>query len=106
MYHASIPVFMHMLGNLSNIMRNAKIHAETHKIDPTVFINFRLAPNIYPLSRQVQIATDVLKGAAANLSGVDIHSFEDNLSTFVKLQARIAKTIAFLKSKSLLARKK
>jgi len=100
MYQASIPVFVRMLGNLSSILDKAAVHAEEKKIDPSVFINARLAPDMYPLSRQVQIATDMAKGCAARLAGIEVPSYEDNESTFAELQARIAKTVAFLQSVS------
>lgn len=98
MYQASIPVFIRGLNNLSTILSKAEAHAGARKIDPSVFINARLAPDMYPLSRQVQIATDGVKGCAARLAGIEIPSYEDNETTFAELQARIAKTIGFLKS--------
>lgn len=100
MYQASIPVFVRMLGNLSSILDKAGAHAETKNIDQAVFINARLAPDMYALSRQVQIATDMVKGCAARLAGVEVPSYEDNEITFADLQARIAKTVAFLQSVS------
>ena len=100
MYQASIPVFVRMLGNLSAILDKAAAHAEAKKIDPSVFINARLAPDMFPLSRQVQIATDMAKGCAARLAGIEVPSYEDNESTFAELHARIAKTIAFIESVS------
>jgi hypothetical protein len=100
MYQASVPGFIRGLNNLSAILTQAEAHAGTRKIDPSVFINARLAPDMYPLSRQVQIATDGAKGCAARLAGIDIPSYEDNETTFAELQARIAKTITFLKSVS------
>ncbi len=100
MYQASIPAFVRMLGNLSAILDKAAAHAEAKKIDPAVFINARLAPDMFPLSRQVQIATDMVKGCAARLAGIEVPSYEDNESTFAELQARIAKTKEFLQSVS------
>lgn len=100
MYQASIPVFVHMLGNLSAILDKASAHAEAKKIDPSIYINARLAPDMYPLSRQIQIATDMAKGCAARLAGIDVPSYEDNETTFPDLQARIAKTVAFVQSVS------
>lgn len=100
MYQASIPVFVHMLGNLSAILDKASAHAEAKKIDPSIYINARLAPDMYPLSRQIQIATDMAKGCAARLAGIDVASYEDNETTFPDLQARIAKTVAFVQSVS------
>jgi hypothetical protein len=96
MYQASIPVFVKQLGNLSAILKKAEEHATARKIEPEVFINARLAPDMFPLSRQVQIATDGAKGGAARLAGVEVPSYPDTEKTFAELQARIAKTIEFL----------
>jgi len=98
MYQASIPVFIRGLNNLSVILDKALAYAENKKIDPSVLLNARLAPDMFALTRQVQIATDGAKGCAARLAGIEIPSFEDNESTFTEVQARIAKTIAFLQT--------
>ncbi len=98
MYQASIPAFVRMLGNLSAILNKAVDHAEAKTIDPAVFINARLAPDMYPLSRQIQIATDMVKGCAARLAGIEVPTYEDTETTFAELQARIAKTMTFLQS--------
>ncbi|ASF47509.1 DUF1993 domain-containing protein [Methylovulum psychrotolerans] len=98
MYQASVSVFIRMLDNLSVILDKAASHAEAKKIDPSIFITARLAPDMYPLSRQIQIATDMAKGCAARLAGLDVPSYEDNETTFLELQTRIAKTVAFLHS--------
>ncbi|MEY3808459.1 MAG: hypothetical protein RI893_1435 [Pseudomonadota bacterium] len=100
MYQASIPSFLRMLENLSAILDKAAAHAEAKKIDPAIFINARLAPNMFPLSRQVQIATDLVKGCAARLAGIEVPCYEDNEITFPELQARITKTMVFLQSVS------
>lgn len=100
MYQASIPAFVRMLGNLSAILDKAAAHAEGKKIDPSIFINARLAPDMFPLSRQVQIATDMVKGCAARLAGIEVPRYEDTETTFAELQARIAKTKEFLQSVS------
>jgi uncharacterized protein len=100
MYQASIPVFVRMLDNLSSILDKGAAFAEAKKIDPSVLITARLAPDMFPLSRQVQIATDMVKGCAARLAGLEVPSYEDNETTFVELQARIAKTVTFLQSVS------
>jgi hypothetical protein len=97
MYDASIPAFIRILGNLSAILDKAAAYAEAKKIDPSVLVNARLAPDMFPLSRQVQIATDGVKGCAARLAGVDVPSYPDTESTFPELKARIAKTADFLK---------
>lgn len=100
MYQASIPSFLRMLSNLSTILDKAVAHAEAKKIDPSIFVNARLAPDMFPLSRQIQIATDMVKGCAARLAGIDVPSYEDNETTFAELQARITKTKEFLQSVS------
>jgi len=100
MYQASIPSFLRMLANLSAILDKAAAHAEAKKIDPSIFVNARLTPNMFPLSRQVQIATDMVKGCAARLAGIEVPSYEDNESSFSELQARIEKTRVFLESVS------
>lgn len=98
MYQASIPLFVRMLENMSEILDKAAAHAEAKKIDQSIFVNARLAPDMYPLSRQIQIATDMVKGCGARLAGIEVPSYEDNETTFGELQARIAKTTAFLRS--------
>lgn len=100
MYQASIPVFIRMLGNLSAILEKAAAYAETKKIQPAVLINARLAPDMRPLSFQIQIASDMAKGCAARLAGIDVPSFPDTETTFPELQTRIAKTLTFLQSVS------
>ncbi|MGR8941685.1 MAG: DUF1993 domain-containing protein [Gammaproteobacteria bacterium] len=100
MYQASVPVFVRMLDNLSNILEQAVQHTEEKKIDPAVLINARLAPDMYPLARQVQIATDMAKGCAARLAGLEVPVYDDDETTFPELLARIAKTIAFVQSVS------
>ena len=97
-YQVSIPVFIHGLNNLSGILTKALSFAESKKIEPSILVNARLAPDMFPLSRQIQIATDVVKGGAARLAGIEIPSYEDTETTFEELQARIAKTITFLES--------
>ena len=96
MYDTLVPTANRMLGNLSNFLDKAEAFAAAKKIDATVLLNARLAPDMLPLTRQVQIATDMSKGAAARLSGTEIPKYEDNETTFAELKARIAKTLAFV----------
>lgn len=96
MYEASIPVYKHFLSNLAAVLTKAANHADAKKIDHSVLLNARLFPDMYPLVKQVQIASDQAKGAAARLAGVEIPKFEDNESSFAELHERIAKTMAFL----------
>src|ERR1051325_2968824 len=98
MYQASVPVYIRMLTNLSAILEKAAAHAEAKKIDPTVLINARLYPDMFQLSRQVQIASDNAKGPVPRLAGVEPPKYEDNEKTFAELQHRIKKTIDHLKT--------
>jgi hypothetical protein len=98
MYQASVPVFLRQLTNLKAVLEKGAADAEARKIDPSVFINARLAPDMHALPRQVQIMTDTAKGAGARLAGVDVPSYEDTETSFPELQARLDKTIDFLKS--------
>ncbi len=98
MYQASIPPVLRTLTNLRAILQRAAAHAEARKIDPPVLINARLYPDMFPLSRQIQIATDNAKGAVSRLAGMEPPKFEDNESTFPELVARIDKTIALLET--------
>ena len=98
MYQASVPRFVNILGNLSNILDKAQAHVEAKKIDPSVLTQYRLFPDMLPMTVQVQIACDAAKGVVARLAGMDIPAFEDNEKTLGDLKARIAKTVAFIQS--------
>ena len=98
MYDACIPALIRTLNNLSAILKKGEEYADAKKIEPSVLLNARLFPDMYPLTRQVQIATDMSKGAVARLAGLEIPKFEDDETTFAQLQARIAKTVAFIDS--------
>lgn len=98
MYQASVPVLIRNLNNLSAILKKGEAYATAKKIEPSVFMNARLAPDMFALPRQIQIATDVSKGGAARLAGVEIPSYADDEASFAELQARISKTITFLQS--------
>ncbi|SDO44392.1 hypothetical protein SAMN05216303_1011427 [Rhodoferax sp. OV413] len=98
LYQASIPLFTQILGGLSAVLRKAEAHATDKKIDPNALLQARLFPDMFPLTRQVQIAADFAKGAAARLAGVDVPAYEDSEVSFADLQARIAKTLAFIHS--------
>lgn len=98
MYQASVPRFANTLRNLSAILDKAQAHAEAKKIEPAVFTQSRLAPDMFALSRQVQIACDSAKGAVARLAGAEIPKHEDTEQTFAELKARIVKTVEFIES--------
>ncbi|MBS7663391.1 DUF1993 domain-containing protein [Pseudomonas lalucatii] len=100
MYHASIPVFVRQLNNLSTILGLAASDAEARKIEPSVLLNARLAPDMFPLVRQVQIACDSAKAGVALLAGVEAPSHADDETSFAELQARIGKTLEFLQAVS------
>ena len=97
LYQVTVPVFVKTLSNLKTVLEKAKAHALDRKIEETVFVNARLYPDMLPLSRQVQIATDIARGAAARLAGVEPPSWEDKEQTFDDLVARIARTIDYMK---------
>ncbi len=98
MYRATVPTFLMMLTNLSAILKKAAVHAGARKIDPAVLVNARLYPDMFALPRQVQIAADFAKGAAGRLAGAELPAYEDKEASFADLQARVAKTIDFIKS--------
>ena len=96
MYQASVPVFIRTLNNLVGILEKGAKYAETKKIDPNVLLNSRLFPDMFPLSRQVQIASDIAKRGVAQLAGMEAPKFEDTETTFPELIDRIQKTISYL----------
>ncbi len=98
MYSASVPVFKQILTSLSAILDKAEAHAEAKKIDPSALLQARLFPDMFALTRQVQVAADFAKGASARLAGVAVPSYEDNEQSFAELRARLAKTIDFIGS--------
>jgi len=98
MYEASIPVLVHGLKSLEAVLGKAAAHAEAKKIDPAVLLASRLYPDMFPLSRQVQIAADMAKAGASRLAGLTPPSFEDNEKSFEELQERLRKTVAHLET--------
>ena len=98
MYQASAPRFAAMLRNLSALLDKAEAHCAAKKIDPAALTTFRLYPDMFPLTRQVQIACDTAKGAVARLAGAEIPKHEDTEQTFGDLKARIARTVDFIES--------
>lgn len=98
MYQASVPVFQQILTSLDAILAKAHSHAESKKLDPQALLQARLYPDMFTLTRQVQIACDFAKGASARLAGQEVPAFEDNESSFEQLRARISKTLEFIAS--------
>jgi len=95
---ASLPVFEICLNALSGVLDKAEAHAAAKKIDPSILLNSRLAPDMFALVRQVQVTTDQAKNGTARLAGAEPPRYEDNETTIEQLKARIAKTVAYLKT--------
>jgi len=98
MHQASVTAFAKSLSNLKAILEKAKAHALEHKIEESVYTTARLYPDMLPLTRQVQIATDIARGGAARLAGVEPPVYEDNEKTFDDLTARIQRTVDYMSS--------
>jgi len=98
MYKASVPRFVNILGNLSNILDKAQAYADAKKLKDDALTSFRLFPDMLPMTAQVQIACDTAKGVVARLAGIPIPAYEDNEKTLAELKARVAKTIAFIQT--------
>lgn len=96
MYGASVPVFTRMLTNLLNVLDKAEAYAASRQIDLSVFVNDRLAPDMLPFKKQIQIATDHAKGAASRLAGRPVPSWADDEETFEDLKARVRKALDLL----------
>jgi hypothetical protein len=98
LYQASIPVFTQMLKSMQVILQKAEQHALAKNIDSQVFLQGRIAPDMFPLIRQVQIAADFAKGVSARLAEVNMPTFEDSEVSFADLNERINKTLAFIET--------
>ena len=96
LYQASVPVIQKSLTALKGVLAKGAAHAEVKKIDESVFLSSRLSPDMFPLTRQVQIAADFGKGPVARLAGVEVPKYDDTEATFAELAARIDKTLAFV----------
>lgn len=98
MYQAAVPAIIRAMNNLVAILEKAAAHAEAKKIDPAVLMESRLFPDMFPLSKQVQLVSDIAKAGTARLAGAEPPSFEDNEKTFPELIERLRKTIAYLET--------
>ena len=98
MYQASVPPFVQILTALSGVLDKGQAYATAKKFDPAILLAARLSPNMFPLSRQVQIACDFAKGASARLAGAEVPSWPDQEKTFAELQERIRKTTDFVQT--------
>lgn len=97
MFTASVPVFQKFLGNLDHLLDKAAADAAARKYDPAVLLQSRLAPDMWPLIRQIQVACDFAKGTPARLAGVEAPKFEDTETTIEQARARVQKTLDYLK---------
>lgn len=98
MYKASAPVLLRMLGNLDQFLAKAEENAKLRGFDANLLVTQRLAPDMRPLSAQIQLASDSAKGAMARLSGGTPPAMPDTEATIAELRARIAKTIDYVRS--------
>ncbi len=96
LHAVSVPVYVRMLTNLSAILDKATAFAEAKKVEPKVLLDMRLAPDMFPLTRQVQIACDFAKGSVARLAGQEPPKWDDNEASIADLKARIARTIEYV----------
>lgn len=98
MYHATVPLTISTLHNLTDVLKKGHAHAHSKGVEDAVLLQTRLVPDMFPLVKQVQIATDLAESGAARLAGVEPLKLEDNETTFVELYARIEKVVDYLKS--------
>lgn len=98
MYQVAVPPMMHSLNNLVAILEKAIAHTEAKKIDPSVLLNSRLYPDMFPLARQVQVTSDFARKGAARLAGLEPPVLEDNETTFAELIDRLKQSIAYLQT--------
>jgi uncharacterized protein len=97
-HDASVPVLASALTNLAGVIEKGRLYAESEKIEPAVLLGMRLYPNMFALTRQVQVVSDTSKGCMARLAGVEAPKYEDTESSFAELKQRVDKTLAFVKS--------
>ncbi len=93
MYSASVPVFERMLGSMLAWLDKAEAHAKARNFDPDNYLSLRLAPDMLPLAKQIQIASDAAKGCISRLSGAEVPKWDDNEKTLADLRQRIQRTI-------------
>jgi len=98
MYQASVPVFIHALTNLAAILQKAAAHCEANKIDPAALLNYRLYPDMFAFTKQVQVACDHAKNGAARLAGVEPPEFANTEQSFAELIARVHEVVSYLQS--------
>jgi len=97
MYQATIPPYVKILTNLKAVLQKAAAHAQAKKIEEGALLSARLYPDMFPLTRQIQIATDIARGVSARLAGLEPPSYEDNEKSFAELEVRIDRTLGYLR---------
>ena len=98
MYQISVPRLVNILGNLSGMLDKAQTHVDAGRVEPAALMQYRLAPDMYPFAKQVQIACDKARSVAARLARMEVPHYVDDEQTLGELQERIARTIEFLRS--------
>jgi uncharacterized protein len=98
MHSASVPVFVRMFGSLLQWLDKAEAHAAAKKFDPQVYLSARLAPDMLPFTKQIQIACDAAKFGVARLAGMDAPKFDDTEASLAELRVRVQKTLEFVRS--------
>ena len=98
LYDAAVPVFKQMLGGLDDVLGKAQASAAARKVEPSALTQARLYPDMFPLSKQVQIACDFARGVSARLAGAEVPVYDDKEETFDELRVLVARTIAFVDS--------
>jgi uncharacterized protein len=98
MYSASVPLFQQLLGGMKGVLTKAAAHCEAKGIDQAALLNDRLYPDMFPFTRQIQVATDMAAGGAARLAGVDVPTLPTETASFADMQARVDAALAFLGS--------
>lgn len=98
MHNSSVPVFVRMFTNMLTWLDKAQAHAETRKFDTANYLGLRLAPDMLPFTKQIQIAADMAKGCVSRLAGVDVPKWDDNETTLDALRERIRKTLDYVQS--------
>ena len=97
-YDATVPAFLQILGSLTGLLTKAEAHCEARKIQPEVLLNARLFPDMLPLSKQIQLASDFATRGCARVTHSEVPQTQDTEKTFAELKARLAKTIDYVKA--------
>ena len=98
MHSASVPIFERSFGNVIGWLDKAAAHAQARRFDPAVYLGLRLAPDMLPFAKQIQIASDSAKGCVARLAGREVPSWTDDEQSLDDLKARVARTVDFVRS--------